>query len=347
VYGRAEKSYVPIFIEGRAVPPAFDLHGPLIATLRQHHVPIALGDSSQRVKPHGLSPFDRAALETLSAAVVVPVRRKDTLLAFLCLGRKRSGDVYTPTDLALLTALANKLSAEFLRFKDDEIIRQGHAMQAALRRYVPTPVADQLARWRDLESGEQELSVLFVDIRGYTTYSETRSAEAIFSVVNRYTDAVARVLRQHGGTVVEFSGDGVMAVFGVPEPLPAKERAAVAAARQIVAAVGSLDIKSGELDGTSLSVGVGIATGKAYVGSVQALDRFIWTAIGNTTNLAARLQGLTREFNAAIAIDRGTWQALGDGGIHFEQHENTPIRGRRQPEDVYTLPAAAARAPTS
>jgi adenylate cyclase len=120
-----------------------------------------------------------------------------------------------------------------------------------------------------------EISVLFVDIRGYATYSEGRTAEEICSTVNRYTEAVSRVVRQHFGVIVEFNGDVLMAVFGAPETFAEKERAAVEAGRELVAVVRSLALGRTEPEGRSLEVGVGIATGQAFVGNIQAVDRMI------------------------------------------------------------------------
>ena len=94
-----------------------------------------------------------------------------------------------------------------------------------------------------------------------------------------------------------------------------------------------------------LEVGVGIATGKAFVGNIQSVDRFIWSAIGDTSNLAARLQGLSRELNAAIVIDSATRRGAGDAAADFEQHERMPIRGRRQTADIHVLPLAISNAP--
>jgi adenylate cyclase len=86
---------------------------------------------------------------------------------------------------------------------------------------------------------------------------------------------------------------------------------------------------------------VGIATGQAFVGNIQSVDRLIWTAIGNTANLGARLQSLTRDLNAAIVIDAATWVAAGESAADFERHERMPIRGYRRTEDVYALPLVA------
>ena len=211
-------------------------------------------------------------------------------------------------------------------------------MQESLRRYVPGAVAEQLLRGSELASGEREVSVLFVDIRGYTSFSESRKADEIFSTVNRYTETVSQIVQKHAGSVVEFNGDGMMTVFGAPRDLAHKERAAVEAGREIVEAVAALTVDNAEGVSTKLSVGVGIATGEAFVGNIEAVDRMIWTAIGNTTNLAARLQSLSRDLDAALVIDHPTWERAQPAAADFEKRPEVPIRGRRETQDVYALP---------
>ncbi len=93
---------------------------------------------------------------------------------------------------------------------------------------------------------------------------------------------------------------------------------------------------------TKLSVGVGIATGDAFVGNIQAVDRMIWTAIGNTTNLAARLQNLTRDLDAALVIDRATWERAQPAAAAFDKRPDVPIRGRRETQDLYVLAMPAS-----
>jgi class 3 adenylate cyclase len=342
IYARSEASYAPVFAEGRAIPPAFEAASPLVGTLQERRRPLALAADGRQPDRAALGPFDRAALETLDAEVVVPIRRGDALAAFLCLGPRRSRDVYTTTDLSLLAAVGETTAHQLERLDQQQVAREAQAMRDELRRYVPGAVAERLESGADLESESREVSVLFVDIRGFTGLSEGRSAEEIFSTVNRYTERVSQLVRDAGGSVVEFNGDGMMAVFGAPEPLAQKERAAVRAAREIVDEIGS--IETGDL---RLSVGVGIATGDAYVGSVRAADRLIWSAIGNTTNLAARLQALSRDLDAAIVIDDGTWQALAEyERMGFVHHAKTAVRGRSDPHDVHALPLPgnAARA---
>ena len=106
------------------------------------------------------------------------------------------------------------------------------------------------------------------------------------------------------------------------------------AAREIASAVRVLSFEQG---GAPLSVGVGIATGPAFVGNVRGHDREIWAVLGNTTNLAARLQSLTRELDAVIAIDAATRAGAGDACADFTASEAVAIRGRSGPIDVWFL----------
>jgi adenylate cyclase len=182
---------------------------------------------------------------------------------------------------------------------------------------------------------------MFVDIRGYTQLAQGKRAEEIFSLVNRYTRKVSEIVRAHGGSVVEFAGDGLMAVFGAPQDLERKEQAAAETAREVCHAVAGLSVEGDSGQRTALSVGVGIATGLAFVGNIQATDRLIWSAIGNTTNFAARLQALTRELGAAIVVDATTRLRARQVTADFREHRETAIQGRQNTETVYALPAFA------
>ena len=338
IYAREGEAFAPILARGAPAPPAFPLQSPLISALEARAVPLAAARWSER-SDASRDPFERAALETLGAAAVLPVRRGSTLAAFVALGPKRSGDVYTTSDFALLAAVGSRVSERLAHIDQAELLHGAHALQASLRRYVPGALADRVARGEEPPAGEREVTVLFVDIRGYTQLAEGLAAPEIFSAINRHTERVSALVGEHGGAVVEFHGDGLLAVFGAPDPLPRKERAAVAAAREIVKAVGS---RSRDEGGPALTVGVGVATGPAYVGNVRGHDREIWSVIGNPTNLAARLQALTRELGAVIAIDGATRRAADYVCSDFTGAGSVPIRGRSAPVDVWFLPEPPA-----
>jgi class 3 adenylate cyclase len=334
IYARGEHAFAPVFARGSAVTPHFGLDSALLHDLA---VRISAVDLERDVAlTRHLDAADAAILGSLAAALLIPIPHGGQLAAFVALGPKRSGDIYTATDRALLGLVGASTSASLARFGGEALLEEALDLQTRLRQYVPASIAKRLAQGRSPEAGERIVSVLFADLRGYTTLVEGRRAEEIFSLVSRYTEAVTRAVAACGGTVVEFNGDGMMAVFGAPDPLPDKERMALAAARRIVD-----DVQSTALAGDfaeRLEVGVGVATGPAYVGAIRSVDRYIWSALGNTTNLAARLQALTRDLDAPIVIDAATRAAAADGATDFVEHRAVPIRGLRAPSDVFALP---------
>ncbi len=321
-YARAGDAFAPVFVRGSPAPPAFATQSALARVLEERDAVIV-------ARTKGLSPFDRATLETLGAEVIVPVRRAGRLVAFACLASKRSGDIYTPTEVALLAAVSDRCSEVLARLDVEAIADEAQKVQASLRRYVPGAVAERLLVGDSLEPEEREVTVLFVDIREYTRVAEGLLPRDVFATLNEHTERVSGIVQEGGGTIVEFNGDGMMAVFGAPNPQPRKELQAVEAARRIV---DSMPV--------SLFVGVGVATGSAFVGSIRSSDRLIWTAVGSTTNLASRLQTLTRELDATIAIDETTRARAGYVCADFVPHADLAIRGRARRMDVFALPTS-------
>jgi class 3 adenylate cyclase len=339
IYGRDGDHYAALFVEGRGVAAELPANGPVLATLREHCRPLCLSGQLAGRRPGACDPFTAATLAVLNAAVVLPILDAEGgLAALVALGPKRSGDLYTERELHLLRAVADRAALELRHFDEQQFREESRAMQAAMRRYVPGAVAERIERGGALETGEREVTVLFVDLRGYTALSEGSPARDVFSTINRYTRTVSELVRDAGGTVVEFNGDGMMAVFGAPGELAEKERAAVRSGRRIAEEVEEI-----EHAGRRLSVGVGIATGLAFVGNIQAADRMIWSAIGNTTNLAARLQAMTRDLDASVVIDSATHAALGGEGRGFRRIEQIAIRGRSERFDVFVLDDRALR----
>ena len=163
--------------------------------------------------------------------------------------------------------------------------------------------------------------------------SHGREPSQIFSTIDRYTEAVSRAVHARGGTVVEFGGDGMMVVFGAPREIERKEEAAVLAADAILVEMRRLEAESGEW----LEVAIGIATGPAFVGSLRAADRLIWSAIGETTNKASRLQHMTREADVAVLLDEATWAGAGPLADRFIRLGGVSIRGIREPCDLYAM----------
>ena len=183
--------------------------------------------------------------------------------------------------------------------------------------------------------GARELTVLFVDIRGYTSLTETMSSEQVFLTVASYARRVSQIIKARCGHVLEFAGDGVLAVFETERGSADKESRAVAAAFDLARAFAA--------SSSQFAVGVGIATGDAYVGVINLQERRVRGALGNVTNLASRLQTMTRQLDATILIDACTHARAGAANTRFSRLSGVQIRGRKDPIDVYAYFTAQKR----
>ncbi|HEY2736231.1 MAG TPA: adenylate/guanylate cyclase domain-containing protein [Polyangiales bacterium] len=334
VYCRSETSWDNVAALGPAIAPA----------LRQDSEFIRMAEHDARLlnleRGHARAiafdrDYDRALAAALGLSLIIPITRAERAFAVIFLGRKISGDVYVASELALLEALSHVLSERLASFELTTIVRDARQLHEQMKRYVPGAVAEALADGEQLDAKQCDVTLMFVDIRGYSGYSEGRAPSEVFSRLNEYTECVSALVRQHGGQVIEFNGDGMMAVFGAPRPMIEKEQSAVAAALAIHVGVAAMaDVR----DEAPLAVGIGIATGDAYVGSLRAVDRWIWTAIGETTNRAARLQSLTRELSAAVIVDESTWRRLGSEEAVFVAHRGHKLRGLQQRHNLFALP---------
>jgi len=177
------------------------------------------------------------------------------------------------------------------------------------------------------EAQSREITVLFSDIRGFTTLSETRSPEYIVGLLNRYFTRQVEVIFRHGGTLDKFIGDAIMAFWGAPVHDPEHARHAVAAALEMSKVLEEFKAElAGE--GIDFEVGIGIHTGLAVVGFIGAEARLDYTVIGDTVNLASRIEGLTKGV-ARILVSDAT-RAACQNDFDFVAHGSQQVKGRAE-----------------
>ena len=161
-----------------------------------------------------------------------------------------------------------------------------------------------------LKGQRRELTVLFSDIRDFTTFSESHSPEEVVTLLNAYFTAVVPAIEAEGGSVDKYMGDGIMALFGAPDAKPDHAARAVRAAVIMVEAVHSREGRWAELGFPGLRIGVGVHTGPAVVGTIGSPRRLDYTAIGDTVNAAARIEAQNKPFGSEILISSATCSAL-------------------------------------
>lgn len=279
----------------------------------------------------------RALLQALGAGALGVV----ALLGVAQLAFDR--DTIVPVATPLLALLLGTAGAVTLTYAVE--VRQRRRLRVELERFVAPAVASELlARDEPLESHRVEATVLFCDLRGFTTLAERLAAEQVIELLNRYLELVSAAVLDAGGTVVSYQGDGVMAVFGAPLPQPDHAARALAAAHAILdealprfnrwtAERGLLD------DGLPLSAGIGVNTGPVMAGVIGSQRRVEYAAIGDATNVAARLQALGRELEppARLFVADATVKALGgqEAAERLELHGAVRLKGRREPVTVW------------
>jgi adenylate cyclase len=201
-----------------------------------------------------------------------------------------------------------------------------------VRPLLPTTVApgDALVRFRAHAGSEQEVTVLFADLRRFTALAEHRLPFDVVFFLNRYFEAVGRAIEEAGGVANQFTGDGVMALFGVEGDAAAGCRRALLGARAMARNVARLGAEmSDELD-EPLRIGIGIHTGPAVVGRMGYGATVYLTAVGDTVHVASRLQDLTKQYGCQLVLSEQVAAAAGLDASALARHEIT-VRNRREP----------------
>ncbi|MBY5828453.1 adenylate/guanylate cyclase domain-containing protein [Rhizobium ruizarguesonis] len=210
---------------------------------------------------------------------------------------------------------------------------------------VPATEAALPANSQETSPGrEREIAVLFVDIRHFTTLTETRLPFDVVFLLNRYFAIIGKAVEQAGGRLDKFIGDGAMALFGLNTTPEEACRQALAAAAAIVAEIEKLAAELADELALPLRIAIGIHTGPAVVGTMGYGRVRSMTAIGDTVNVASRLESAAKEFEAAIVISEPVASLSGADLAGIESREIS-VRGRALPLKVYVIPREKAAEP--
>lgn len=226
----------------------------------------------------------------------------------------------------------------FARIKTHLMLYHLQRQQRELfQRFATKEVVDELMHSGFSLGGQVvQVSVLFADIRSFTTYSETQPPEEIIAFLNEYFAQMLDVVGQQGGIVNQLVGDGIMAIFGAPVPHEDHRMRAVRAALAMQGRVAQLNEGMAARGREPIRVGVGIASGAAVAGFVGTESRATYTCVGDTVNTASRLESHTKEAGCPIIIDEQTRT-----GLHHEiptiDRGLVQLRGKMQPVRVFSV----------
>jgi adenylate cyclase len=222
-------------------------------------------------------------------------------------------------------------------------VRRRRLLRQTLSRFAPDAIVDEVLEHAEAGDGhlpavELDATVLFCDLRGFTAFAERQPVAVVIDTLDRYLGEVAQAVMASGGTVVAFLGDGAMAVFGAPLAQDDHADRALAAARDLLER--RLERLNASLAERGIdhrfTLGVGLHSGPVMSGTVGSERRIEYAAVGDTTNVAARLQGLTKEAGVGVLVSEATHSRLADPA-GLEPLGELQLRGREAPLAAWTL----------
>ena len=217
-----------------------------------------------------------------------------------------------------------------------EDITSEKRVRGTMARYLPRKVIDQLLEGDRAALGgtAQTVTALFSDIRGFTTISEEIGARATVAMLNEYFTEMLEVLDEHNGILDKFIGDAVMAIFGVPFAGESDADNAVNAANGMISTLQRLNGVRAERKQPPIAIGVGLNTGEVVAGNIGSPKRMSYTVIGDSVNLASRLEGATKLYGGSILLSEFTYRALRDTRF-VREVDVIRVKGKTQPVAIY------------
>ena len=202
--------------------------------------------------------------------------------------------------------------------------------------YIPPGIVEELdasGAKVSLEGETRTMSVLFSDVRGFTTISEGLDARELTQMMNEFLTPFTRVIQEHRGTIDKYMGDCVMAFWGAPLEDSEHAKHALQAAFGMLRAVESLDTASAAKGWPSIRVGVGIASGAMNVGNMGSEFRVAYTVMGDTVNLGSRLEGLTKQYGVDIIVNGATAASISE--FTFRELDLVRVKGKQEPVAIF------------
>lgn len=279
--------------------------------------------------------FDRSAsvmVRGIQSCMAVPLRTRNGVVGVLYVESISMSAAFSDDDLPLLDSIGSQAAILLDNAALLAKVRQEVERRAQLSRFLSSAAVDEVLSGRlnlKMEGAAAEVTVLFADLRGFTTLSAAMKPEEVVRFLNEFFQEAVDTIEKHHGTVDKFIGDCVMALWGAPLPKEGDARNACRAAIELVERASRITV-----NGQRLEVGVGVHTGPAVVGALGSKQRMDYTAIGSTVNLSARLCGIARENEVLVTSD--TLMRAGPGVI-TEAGEAVILKGLDTPIVPYTL----------
>jgi adenylate cyclase len=240
-----------------------------------------------------------------------------------------------------ITITSNVLLVSLYRALVEE--KEKRKVRGYFSQYVSPEVVRQLLLDPKLvEPRKTEISVMFSDIRGFTTISEKLDAQQLAQFLNEYLSDMSTIVLNNLGTLDKFIGDAVMAFWNAPVEVEGHAVKACEGALQMMTSVREIQTKWEAQGRPHLDIGIGINTGNASVGQMGSTSRNAYTALGDTVNLSSRLEGLNKDYGTHIIVNESTYASVSNNGFVFRELDLIRVKGKTEPVTIYELIGRAA-----
>lgn len=295
----------------------------------------ALRAESARDLLHNLAELGGALLVAAALALWVARRIGGALRRIGSAAAAVSGGSYVEVEGVHTGDELERLAQDFNRMVAG--LRERDRLKETFGKYVTRQVADRILEGHvDLGGETLPVTVLFSDIRSFTTISERMEPKALLDFLNVYFSGMVESVMKHDGVVDKFIGDAIMAVFGAPVPRPEDPLNAVKAALEMRERLALVNAGFRARGLPELRTGIGLHTGQVVAGNMGHVERMEYTVIGDTVNLASRLESLTKELGADVLLSESTYSAV-EAEVDAEPLRELQVKGRAQPVRVYRL----------
>lgn len=271
------------------------------------------------------------------STICAPLITETTVHGVVYADRLDPFSTFSSDDLELISAVAAQTAVAVETIKVHKRLAREEVARANYSRFMPEYVVRQLLENPNsfkLGGINQKVTVLFADIRGFTAFSEKENPEKIVGILNRYFSAMSEIIFAYGGTLDKYLGDGLMALFGAPNASPEDARNALKAAVAMQKRLVKLNAELQAEGSNPIQIGIGLHTGVATVGYIGSEKRSEYTAIGDTVNLAARLEQNTR--GGQILISEAT-AAECENLVSLIPQQPLKVKNRSQPVSLFEV----------
>lgn len=310
------------------------LSSSVLEIIRKEQQPILIQDVSADERFSG---SESIRISGLRSAMCAPLLGTNRLFGILYVDNLEKTSAFTQEELNVFALLAAQAGAAIDNALAHQKIAQQTLQRSALERFLSPEVAEMVVANPDIRLGgvNQKVTVMFVDIRGFTPMSESMKPERVVEILNEYFTRVTDVIFDYGGTLDKYIGDAVMAVFGAPISKGNDAANAANAALQIQRLLIELNRDAAARHWPELCVGIGINTGVVTAGNIGSLRRLDYTVIGDTVNIASRLTSNAKP--GQILVSDSTAAEL--GGQRFDLQVLPPmmVKGRSMPLRVFDV----------